>query len=386
MGPCATIIEYGTPKRLVAEISADTRTVSAALRWLIRRQKHDGHWGEKTELGRIVSTCQAVMTLIAYHYPTNSSAVRRALTWLKSPSVRDSEYGYWRASPMLAAGEGDEELGEAIRRIKELYEAGHQFNPNFIFALYYHNLLHRAGISRQSPELAEVEGRLVELWDQGTCWNNRADNTAWAYCSLEHAGCPRLAPGVRETCASFLAQRASAAGSGNVNWEGSVVATAFVVMDIMSCSLSQDSELAILCQKATNWLVSRAVESSPPHWVENRKNLPAGGEVYDPEYATAVALRAIAAGRSIPEQAHVSQVWLADREYLLTRIRYWQLGGVVSGSLVFFALVVPYLWRTLRQGTWHHIGHVVVGTITGFVALGNLYGLYRIVRAHLRSS
>jgi len=374
------LTDYGTPTRLVVDISDDAAVVSSTLGWLLRRQNKRGYWGMKTELGRIVSTCQTVMTLVAYHFPTESDSIKRALAWLKTDKVRNSEYGYWRVSPLVTLGEGSAELAQAIERVATLYKSGHKFNPNFIFALYYHNLLHRIGMDRENSDLAEVESRLIAMWTAEACWNNRADNTAWAYCSLENAGSSHLDAQIKSSCVSLLKQRATRIGTGHVCWEGSVVATAFVVMNIMSCSFREDSDLFALCQEATDWLLWKARANKPPHWKEDREVLPAGGEVYDSEYVTAVALRAIVAGRSVPEQAHISQIWLAERRRLISQLKYWRSTAVVLGSLAFFLVAVPYLWSAYKAGAWAHMWHLVVVLIAGIVTLGDLYGIYKLVR------
>jgi len=308
----------------------------------------------------MVSTCNALMALVAAGYPSDHPILRRGIEWLKSPEAERCEYSYWRLTPFISCRETPQTINQALERVENLVRGGLKHHPHFPpkAFLYTCYLVLGQALTAEAQDLAD---QMVKDWTPTDCWLGRATATAWNLSCLLRGNPALLSDEQVATSIDLIRKQATWQVDDRIaHWGGSLTSTSFTIQNIMATDrLRSDPELLNLCRAGKNYLLDRLDRSGKDYWEGGPEDLEYGGEVTDPEYFTAVAIRGIIAYQSTTtpsffrELAWVGERWREERSQAALRAKeetlaryqseksFWELFSLsvaLSGVVVGFLL------------------------------------------------
>lgn len=261
-----------------------------ALNQLLAGRRPTGRWGGPDELDQFITTCHAVMTLMAAGVSPRSWVLEPALTWLAQIDVTRITTFYWRSGPLLnVTGYEDVIRHDAAHIWRFKGRAGG--NPSYPAPFFLLKLVRFfEGSQPLDTSVDEIVAWAIDEWNEEDAWYGRTSITSMGLALVADLGL--MPEGWARRAADFLIAQFGVQSDGRRGFSENVIDDAFTVYNLYErwddLQVLLPAELWDALSKCADDLLSRLESPAdlPP---------PFGGTVDSPDYARSVIARALMA-------------------------------------------------------------------------------------------
>lgn len=348
--------------------------VVKSLSSLLNAQSKEGYWGKRDVLSKIICTCQAVQALTTAGLPSNMRSISKAIKWLRSDEIGNSEYSYWRIVPFISTRQTRSTINQELRRIEELFLEGKLKHHTKFPSKQFLWMCYLATGETDSEKLTKIEEEIVNEWSESECWDNLATSTAFALHLLIQADSKLLTDEMYKRSVKFLVTKASVDTHSHVLWDGNEIATAFTTINIESSSkLKRETDLRELSKKASNGLFGKLKK------MNYQSDTFYGAEV-DNEYFQSVFLRAVIshfANENYNYKLALSWRWLEQEEEKKKRWKLALITTLITTTAILLLATKTYILAVIESDSLGMVYSVVTYIIGIFVFAFDIWALWR---------